>query len=101
MLVAPSQPAIEAVFEDHTFSIAISAYDEKGRRTETIRHMGKLSERVPVRYDDFDNPIEEVSSDVNREMRMDGGAVRIEEPKTIIATGIAQGFKPTAHQTGA
>jgi hypothetical protein len=35
--------------------------------------MGKSSEeRVTVRYDDFDNPLEEVRSDVNREMRMDG-----------------------------
>src|SRR5438128_37163 len=53
---------------------------EKGRRIESIRRMGKLSEeRVTVRYDDFDNPIEEVRLDVSRDMRMDGGAVKTEE----------------------
>ena len=50
------------MLEDDTFSLAIYAYDEKGRRTETVRRMGKLSEeRMTVRYDDFDNPVEEVS----------------------------------------
>ena len=42
--------------------------------------MGTLSEeRVTVRYDDFDNPVEEVRSNVNREMRMDDGVVKTEE----------------------
>jgi hypothetical protein len=42
--------------------------------------MRKLSEeRVTVRYDDFDNPVEEVRVDVSRDMRIDDGAVRSEE----------------------
>jgi hypothetical protein len=71
---------LKTVFEDHTFSLATYAYDEKGHRIETVRRMGTLSEeRVTVRYDDFDNPVEEVRSDVNREMRMDDGVVTTEE----------------------
>jgi len=71
---------LKTVFEDHTFSLATYAYDEKGHRIETVRRMGTLSEeRVTVRYDDFDNPVEEVRSDVNREMRMDDGVVKTEE----------------------
>jgi hypothetical protein len=71
---------LKVVFEDHTFSHATYAYDEKGHRVETVRRMGTLSEeRVTVRYDDFDNPVEEVRSDVSREMRMDDGVVKTEE----------------------
>ena len=70
----------KTVFEDHTFSLSTYTYDEKGRRIESVRRMGKLSEvRVTVRYDDFDNPVEEVRSDVSREMRMDDGGVKSEE----------------------
>jgi hypothetical protein len=36
-------------------------------------------ERVTVRHDDFDNPVEEVRSDASREMRMDDGVVKTEE----------------------
>jgi hypothetical protein len=71
---------LKTVFDDQAFSVATHAYDEKGRRIETIRRMGKLSEeRVTVCYDDFDNPVEEVRSDVSREMRMDDGLVKTEE----------------------
>ena len=71
---------LKTVFDDQTFSLATYAYDEKGRRIEAIRRMGKLSEeRVTVCYDDFDNRVEEVRSDVNREMRMDDGVVKTEE----------------------
>lgn len=71
---------LETVFDDQAFSVATYAYDAKGRRIETIRRMGKLSEeRVTVHYDDFDNPVEEVRSDVSREMRMEDGVVKTEE----------------------
>jgi hypothetical protein len=71
---------LNTVFEDHTFSLATYAYDEKGHRIETVRRMGTLSEeRVTVRYDDFDNPVEEVRAELNREMRMDDGVVKSEE----------------------
>jgi hypothetical protein len=71
---------LKTVFEDHTFSHATYAYDEKGHRIETVRRMGTWSEeRVTVRYDDFDNPVEEVRSDASREMRMDDGVVKTED----------------------
>jgi len=71
---------VKTTFEDHTFSLATYAYDENGRRIETVRRMGTLSEeRVTVRYDDFDNPVDEIRSDVSRETRMDDGVVKIEE----------------------
>jgi YD repeat-containing protein len=71
---------LKTAFEDYTFSLATYAYDEKGRRIESVRRMGKLSEeRVTVRYDDFDNPVEQVDLDVSRDMRMEDGAVKSEE----------------------
>jgi YD repeat-containing protein len=71
---------LKTVFEDHTFSLATYAYDQKGRRIESLRRIGKLSEeRVTVRYDDFDSPVEQVRLDVSRDMRMDDGAVKSEE----------------------
>ena len=71
---------LKTVFEDHTFSLATYAYDEKGRRVETVRRMASLSEeRVTVRYDAFGNPAEEVRSDVSREMRMDDGVLKTEK----------------------
>jgi hypothetical protein len=48
------------------------AYDEKGRQVEKIMRMGLLGEhRTTFHFDDHDNPIEEVSEDINREVRMD------------------------------
>jgi YD repeat-containing protein len=74
---------LKTVFDDQAFSVATYAYDGKGRRVETIRRMGKLSEeRVTIRYDDFDNPVEQVRSDVSRAMRMDDGVVKTEERPT-------------------
>lgn len=74
---------VKAAFDGQMFSHATYAYDEKGRRVETTRRMGKLSEeRVTVRYDDFDNPVDEVRSDVSREMRMDDGVVKNEESRS-------------------
>jgi YD repeat-containing protein len=71
---------LQSVFEDHTFSVATYAYDEKGRRVESIRRMGKLSEeRVTVRYDEFDNRVEEVRVDVSHDMRMEDGVVKSED----------------------
>jgi hypothetical protein len=71
---------LKTVFEDHTFSLATYAYDEKGHRIESVRRTGRLSEeRVSVRYDDFDNPVEEVRSDLSRDMRIDGGVLKTEE----------------------
>jgi len=76
---------LETVFDNQTFSRATYAYDEKGRRIETVRRMGKLSEeRVTVRYDDLDNPVEEVRSDAHREMRMDDGVVKSEERPSLV-----------------
>lgn len=74
---------LETVFQDHTFSMAIYTYDAKGRRIQSVRRMGALSEeRVSVRYDDFDNPVEEVRSEASREMRMENGAVKTEDQRS-------------------
>src|SRR5262249_57812512 len=71
---------LQTVFENQTFASAAYAYGERGRRVETVHRMGTLSEgRVTVRYDDFGNPVEEIRSDANREMRMDDGVVKTEE----------------------
>lgn len=71
---------LSAVFEDHTFSLATYAYDEKGRRVETVRRMGQLSEeRTTFRYDDYDNPVEQVTVDLSRDMRIEDVTVKIEE----------------------
>ena len=44
------------------------AYDQKGRRVERIVRMGLLFEhRTTFRFDDHDNPIEEISEDTNSE----------------------------------
>lgn len=71
---------LTAAFEDLTFSLATYAYDEKGRRRERVRRIGQLSEeRVTFRYDDYDNPVEQVTVDLSRDMRIDEGAVKIED----------------------
>jgi YD repeat-containing protein len=71
---------LTAAFEDRTLSLATYAYDEKGRRIETVRRMGQLSEeRMTCRYDEHDNPVEQVTVSLSHDMRIDDGAVRIEE----------------------
>jgi hypothetical protein len=71
---------LTTVFEDYTFSLTTYAYDEKGRRMERVRRMGRLSEeRTTFRYDNYDNPVEQVTVDLGRDMRMDDGAVKVEE----------------------
>ena len=68
------------LFDAQTLSGATYAYDEKGRRVEIFRRMGRLGEEhVTVRYDDFDNPVENVTIDVSREM--ENGAVKSEETR--------------------
>ncbi len=82
---ASLQELLETAFEDHTCSLATHLYDEKGRRIETVRRMGTLSEeRVTVRYDDFDNPLEEHRSEAIRELRMDDGVVQTEERPPLV-----------------
>lgn len=72
--------SLKTVLEDHAFSLTTHTYDAKGRRVETVRRLGRLSEeRVTVRYDDFDNPLEEVRLQVNREMQCSDGIVKIHE----------------------
>lgn len=69
-----------AAFGDRTFSMATYAYDEKGRLIERVRRMGQLSEeRATFHYDDQDNPVEEVSEDLSRGMRIADGVVKIED----------------------
>jgi hypothetical protein len=88
---------LETVFDDQAFSVATYAYDEKGRRFETIRRMGRLSEeRVTVRYDDFDNPVEEVRSEASREVRMDDGVVKTEDRPPLLQH-VKFGYRYDAH----
>ncbi|PYS44210.1 MAG: hypothetical protein DMG13_34185 [Acidobacteria bacterium] len=48
------------------------AYDEAGRRVERRTQMGGLSEeRTTYRFDDHDNPVEETTEDIRREMNLD------------------------------
>ena len=71
---------LSTVFEDRTFSLTTYAYDDKGRRMECVRRMGQLSEeRTTFRYDNYDNPVEQVTVGLRRNMRMDDGAVKAEE----------------------
>lgn len=48
------------------------AYDAEGRVVERRTRTGQLSDRrTTFRYDDYDNPIEETSEDISREMQID------------------------------
>ena len=73
------------VFADRTFSTTTYRYDEVGRLQERTMRMGSLSEeRTTFRYDDKDNPIEEISESHSRDIHLDdAGAVqaREEEPR--------------------
>ena len=71
---------LPTIFEDQTLSLTTYAYDHEGRRTERIRRMGHLSEaRTIFRYDDHDNPVEEVTEERSRDMRIENGAAKIDE----------------------
>jgi len=77
---APLMELLKTAFSDQTFSVVTYAYDERGRRIESVRRMGQLSEeRLTIRYDDFDNPVEQVTAHLSREMRMDGGTLKSED----------------------
>ena len=77
---APFAELMTAAFGDRTFFLATYAYDEKGRLIERVRRMGQLSEeRATFQSDDYGNPVEEVSEDLGRDVRIADGAVKIEE----------------------
>lgn len=61
--------------------ILIELRSRAARRAQQVRRprLEHDEERVTVRYDDFDNPVEQVRLDVRRDMRMDDGAVKVEE----------------------
>ncbi len=76
---------LKTAFGEHAFWLTTYAYDARGRRVGTVRRMGNLDEqRITVRYDDLNNPVEEVTSDVGREMRIDDGVVKSEERPTLV-----------------
>jgi YD repeat-containing protein len=59
-------------FEAQTLHRTSYAYDRHGRVLERTDRMGTLSEdRITYRYDDRDNPIEEINEDQSREMGLD------------------------------
>ena len=60
---------IGAAFDRQTLHSTTYAYDRHGRLLERTTRMGTLSEnRTTFRYDDRDNPIEEIAEDQDREM---------------------------------
>jgi hypothetical protein len=69
-----------AVFENDAMFSALHVYDARGRRIETVRRMGRLSEeRLSVRYDDHDNPVEQVRVAIGRNVRLDDGVLKSED----------------------
>jgi hypothetical protein len=71
---------LATIFPDHTPAVTTYAYDEKGRRLERRRRMGQLSdEKTRFRYDDDDNPVEEITVEMTGEMRLDDGAVTADD----------------------
>ncbi len=58
--------------QDNAFATTTYAYDQKGRRTDKTVRMSILSdEHTTYRFDDHDNPIEEVTEGSNRDMSLD------------------------------
>jgi len=76
---------LTTVFGDRTFSSTTYAYDQMGRLLERTRRIGSLSEeRTTFRYDDQDNPIDEISEVHSRDMDIDDAGVvhaKEEEPR--------------------
>lgn len=68
----PLRKAFGEIFSRITYS-----YDSRGRRLERMNKFGGIGEtRTTYRYDDSDDPIEEVTEDTNREMSIDdNGAI--------------------------
>ena len=64
------------VFADRTFARTDYTYDEKGRLMERTMRMGGLSEhRTTSRYNDHDDPTDEISEDHSRGASMDSDGV--------------------------
>jgi YD repeat-containing protein len=75
-LSAEEKAAMAAVlaqaFDGKTLHSRSYAYDRQGRLLEKTERMGTLSEdRTTYRYDDRDNPIEELKEDQSRELGVD------------------------------
>ena len=64
------------VFANQTFSTTTYVYDSKGRVVERIIRMGNLSEdRTTFRYNDRDDPIEEIDEHQSRGANLDDHGV--------------------------
>jgi YD repeat-containing protein len=64
------------LFADRTLARTDYAYDEKGRLLERTMRMGGLSEhRTTFRYNDHDDPTDEISEDHSRGASMDSDGV--------------------------
>jgi hypothetical protein len=74
---------ISNVFARQTLHATEYAYDRHGRVLEKSMRMGTLGEtRTTFRYDDRDNPIEEIQEDQNREVGADAdGTLRTRNEK--------------------
>jgi hypothetical protein len=63
-------------FADQTFASTAYAYDERGRLLERTMRMGSLSEeRTTLRYDDHDDPIDQISESRSRAANVDDDGV--------------------------
>jgi YD repeat-containing protein len=70
--VAAMAAVLAQAFEAQTLHSTTYAYDRHGRVLERTERMGTLSEtRTTYRYDDRDNPIEEIEEAQNRELGVD------------------------------
>jgi hypothetical protein len=70
-------PLPELLFgPNRVLSTTTYAYDAKDRILQRRTRMGELGEyRTTFRYDDRDNPIEEIHEDISREMQIDDAGV--------------------------
>ena len=77
MHLGEESPFPELLFGPNSvLSTTTYAYDAKGRILQRCTRMGELGEhRTTFRYDDRDNPIEEIHEDISREMQIDEAGV--------------------------
>jgi hypothetical protein len=82
---AAAAELLKAAFADQMFTHTAYAYDVKGRLLEMTVRIGTLSEeRTTFQYDDYDNPIAEISEERARVMVIgghDAAPAREEEPR--------------------
>ena len=85
MRLGEESPFPELLFGPNSvLSTTMYVYDAKGRILQRRTRMGELGEhRTTFRYDDRDNPIEEIHEDISREIQIDeAGALHAAQEKS-------------------